>query len=209
MKKFTRLLIVPFLVFGTVFADDDLWESKGPHVRIKRNDQDGSFVVFERSKDDRRLVKTTKDQNKRIKMMATYFRNQKGFLSAGKIYDGQGTLLYRVKYGYDPETAQLIAEDMFDARVKNYYPAGVRGKDGGRVEMPVRRVYYFYDADGNQSKAISLVPNPGKTAEETFVKTRKNLDLYTEEKGFDSEKATNPLQNNPFEEERKKKTNSK
>ncbi len=204
MKKLTRLLIVPLLLCGNALADDDLWESKGPHVRIKRNDQDGSFVVFERSKDDRRLVKTTKDQNKQIKMMAKYFRNQKGFLSAGQIYDGQGTLLFRVKYGYDPETAQLIAEDMFDARVKNYYPPSVRDKDGNRVEMPVRRVYYFYDADGNQSKAISLVPNPGKTAQETFGKTRKTLDLYGEEKNFDSNTATNPLKNNPFEEERKK-----
>lgn len=205
MKKLTRTLIVSLLAFGTVFADDDLWEAKGPHVRIKRNDQDGSFVVFERSKDDRRLVKTTKDHNKKIKMMATYERNQKGFLNVGRIYDGQGTLLYRVKYGYDPETAQLIAEDMFDARVKNYYPASIRDEKGNRVEMPVRRVYYFYDADGNQSKAISLVPNPGKTAKETFVKSRKTLDLYGEEKNFNTNSATNPLKDNPFEVERKKK----
>ncbi len=209
MKKLIRSLIIPFLVLGTTLADDDLWESKGPHVRIKRNDQDGSFVVFERSKDDRRLVKTTKDHNRKIKMMAKYFRNPKGFLSAGHIFDGQGTLLFRVKYGYDPETAQLIAEDMFDARVKNYYPASVRDKDGNRVEMPVRRVYYFYDADGNQSKAISLVPNPGKTAQETFGKTRKTLDLYGEDKNFDTNSTTNPLRNNPFEEERKNGTRVK
>ena len=208
MKKLTRILLVPLLIFGTVFADDDLWEAKGPHVRIKRNDQDGSFVVFERSKDDRRLVKTTKDSNKKIKMRATYVRNLKGFLTTGKIHDGQGILLYRVKYGYDPETAQLIAEDMFDARVKNYYPASVRDTNGNRVEMPVRRVYYFYDADGNQSKAISLVPNPGKTAQETFGKTRKTLDLYGEEKNFNSNTATNPT-DNPFDAERKKKEKAK
>ncbi len=204
MKKLTRILIVPLLIIGTVFADEDLWEAKGPHVRIKRNDQDGSSVIFERSKDDRRLVKTTKDPNKRIKMVAKYFRNDKGFLSAGKIYDGQGTLLFRVKYGYDPETAQLIAEDTFDARVKNYYPASVRDKEGNRVEMPVRRVYYFYDADGNQSKSIALVPHPGKTAKEVFGKTRKTLDLYGEDKNFDGNSVTNPLKDNPFEEERKK-----
>jgi len=208
MKKLLCLAFVPLMIFGTASADNDLWESKGPHVRIKRNDQDGSFVVFERSKDDRRLVKTTKDQNRKIKMMAKYFRNQKGFLSAGQIYDGQGTLLYRVKYGYDPKTAQLIAEDMFDARVKNYYPASIRDANGNRVEMPVRRVYYFYDADGNQSKAISLVPNPGKTAQETFSKTKKKVDLYNEEQNFDSNNTTNPLKNNPFEEERKKAAKS-
>ncbi|MFT6240312.1 MAG: hypothetical protein ACI9NQ_001937 [Paracoccaceae bacterium] len=207
MKKLTRLLVLPLLTFGTVFADDDLWESKGPLVRIKKNDRDGSFVVFERSKDDRSLVKTTKDHNKKIKMMAKYERNQKGFLSVGRIYDGQGTLLYRVKYGYHPETAQLIAEDMFDARVKNYYPASLRDEHGNRVEMPVRRVYYFYDADGNQSKAISLVPNPGKTAEETFDRTRKELDLYGVDPKFHTDSATNP-NDNPFEAERKKKEKS-
>ena len=140
-------------------------------------------------------------------MMAKYERNQKGFLSVGRIYDGQGTLLYRVKYGYHPETAQLIAEDMFDARVKNYYPASLRDEHGDRVEMPVRRVYYFYDADGNQSKAISLVPNPGKTAEETFDRTRKELDLYGVDPKFHADSATNP-NDNPFEAERKKKEKS-
>jgi len=97
---------------------------------------------------------------------------------------------------------------MFDARVKNYYPASIRDANGNRVEMPVRRVYYFYDADGNQSKAISLVPNPGKTAQETFSKTKKKVDLYNEEQNFDSNNTTNPLKNNPFEEERKKAAKS-
>jgi hypothetical protein len=210
MKKlitvFTTALIV-ILCKPNCFAQEeaDLWESKGPHVRIKRNDQDGSYVVFERSPDDRRLVKTTKDQNDSVKMKATYLRNQKGFLTVGRIHDGQGIQIYRVQYGYDKETGLLVAENMYDARVKNYYPPAMRDENGQLVEMPVRRVYYFYDADGNQSKAISLVPNPGKTAQATFKKTKKPLDLFGQEKNFNTGSSTNPLKDNPFVEEKKTK----
>jgi len=204
MKKLITTFLATIVAFAPVHAEDDLWESKGPHVRIKRNDQNGSYIVFERSPDDRLLVKTTKDQNDKVKMVAKYRRNPKGFLSAGEIYDGQGTKIWRVTYGYHAETALLVAENMYDARVKNYYPPEIRDANGNRVEMPIRRVYYFYDADGNQSKAISLVPNPGKTAKDVFNKTKKPLDLFGEEKGFDVDTSTNPLKNNPFEEERKR-----
>ena len=204
MKKTTSLVIASFLALGPVLGDEDLWESKGPHVRIKKNVQDGSTVVFERSPDDRSLVKTTKDQNGRIKMKARYRRGPKGFLRNGQIYDGQGTLIYRVQYGYHPETGQLLAEQMFDARVMNFYPPAIQDAHGNRKEMPIRRVYYFYDSDGNQSKAISLVPNPGKTAQEAFHNTKEPLKLYGHEKDFVPKKATNPLLNNPFEDEQKK-----
>ena len=213
MKKAISILLVPLALAAGLRADDDLWESKGPHVRIKRNDQDGSFVVFERSPDDRRLVKTTKNQNGQVKMRATYKRNEKGYLTFGQIHDGQGTLIYRVQYGYDKETGRLIAEQMFDARVKNYYPlwytdpkTGERIKvvdpdTGKRMEMPVRRVYYFYDAEGNQSRALSLVPMDGPNAEETFRRTGKTLSLYGEEEGFDSSKSTRG-DLNPFDQEK-------
>lgn len=201
MKKAISILLGTFVSFAPLplHAEDDLWESKGPHVRIKRNDQDGSYVVFERSPDDRSLVKTTKNQNGDVKMRATYIRNPEGFLVSGQIHDGQGTLIYRVQYGYHVETGQLVAEQMYDARVKNYYPAEIRDpKTGKRVEMPVRRVYYYYDAEGNQSKAISLVPRSGKSAEEIFRKTKKPLALYGEEENFDPEtQSTRP--DSPFE----------
>jgi len=209
MKKLTRTLFVSLFVFGVVQADDDLWESKGPHVRIKRNDQNGSYIVFERSPDDRLLVKTTKDQNDKIKMQAKYRRNQKGFLSSGEIFDGQGTKIWRVKYGYHVKTALLVAEDMYDARVKNYYPPEIRDENGNRVEMPIRRVYYFYDADGNQSKAISLVPSPGKTARDVFNKTKDPLDLFGQDTKFEADTSTNPALNDPFDEEKKKKEEKK
>lgn len=201
MKKAISILFLALVAASDGRADDDLWESKGPHVRIKKNDQDGSHVVFERSPDDRRLVKTTKNENGEVKMRATYTRNEKGFLTYGQIHDGQGTLIYRVQYGYDRATGRLIAEQMFDARVKNYYPLPIKDDEGQLIEMPVRRVYYFYDAEGNQSKAMSLVPRDGATAEEAFRKTKKPLDLYGEEPGFNPEtQSTRP--DSPFEKEK-------
>ena len=174
-------------------ADEDLWEAKGPHVRIKRN-QDGSRVEFRRSPDDQKLVKTTKNENGVIRMSSVYFRNKKGFLTAGRIYDGLGNMMFRVRYGYDRESGQLIAEDMFDQRA----PLHRFDEGGKRVEIPVRRIYYFYDAQGNQSKAISLVAKKGKMANEVF-KDRKvgNKDLYEEEE-FDERNSTRP-DDNPFD----------
>lgn len=153
------------LLFGPGLQADtsDLWESKGPHVRIQRNNHDGSYVEFKRDPEDRKLIKTTRDQNGTVKMMATYFRNTKGFLTAGRVHDGHGTPLFRVRYGYSKENGLLIAEEMFDARAKRFFP-------GTRKEMPLRRIYYFYDAQGNQAKAISLVPHKGKMAQEIFKK---------------------------------------
>ncbi len=196
MKKLLYSSLLALLAMPLLHAEDDndLWESKGPHVRIKRNDHDGTHVVFKRTPDDAKLVKTTKDNNGTIRMTAVYYRNDKGFLTAGRIFDGTGHKMYRVRYGYDKKTGLLVAEDMFDARVK-FERFDANGK---RKEMPVRRIYYFYDAQGNQSKAISLVAKKGQSAEEAFGD--KN---YVEEK-FDPKNATRP-DNNPFDQEKKKK----
>lgn len=202
MKKITSLLIVLIIFPFTALGDDDLWESKGPHVRIKRNDQDGSYIVFERTPDDRRLVKTMMNQNDQVEMKAVYYRNPRGFLTTGRIHDGRGTLIFRVVYGYDKQTGLLVAEDMFDARVKRFYPPTVRDDKGERVEMPIRRVYYFYDADGNQAKAMSLVPRAGKTAEEIFTKSGDRLDLYGEDATFSADQSTAPTKDNPFEDDK-------
>ncbi|MDA7517890.1 hypothetical protein N9F37_00525 [bacterium] len=200
MKKIISILALVLLILPLHSKDEDLWTSKGPHVRIKRNNFDGSHVVFKRTPDDKKLVKTTKDKNNNVTMTATYFRNDRGFLTAGRIYDGQGDPLFRVRYGYDKKTGYLVAEDMFDSRVKFERPTA----DGKMEEMPVRRIYYWYDEDGNQSKAISLVAKKGQMAKDVFPgKGDDTKDLYKEEK-FDPTKATNPLIDNPFEEEKKK-----
>lgn len=195
-------------LFGQSKSDQDLWESKGPHVRIKRSDEDGSYVVFKRTPDDQKLMKTTHDINDVIQMRALYYRNKKGFLTLGRIFDGQGNQLFRVRYGYDKTTGLLVAEDVFDERAKFYYPDKVDAQ-GNLVEMPKRRIYYFYDADGNQSKAIALVPHKGAKAEDVFKgKKKSEFDGFDEDKNFDIEKnSTRP--NSPFEADRRKRLQNK
>jgi hypothetical protein len=198
MKKLTIFFGTLLLLLAPTQADQDLWESKGPHVRIKRNSFDGSYVEFERSPDDRKLKKVTKDKDDNVMMTAVYYRNPKGFLTLGEIYDGQGTQLFRVRYGYDKNTGYLVAEDMFDSRVKFQRP----DPNGQMKEFPVRRIYYWYDDEGNQSKAIALVPKKGKRAEEVFKrKDWKENDLYNQEK-FDPNNSTAP--EDPFEKGKKK-----
>lgn len=197
MKKLLTSLLTSTLLISVGQAELDLLENKGPHVRIMRNNFDGSLIEFSRTPDSRQLLKKTKDKDGNIMMTARYFRNPKGFLTAGNIYDGQGVLLYRVRYGYDKETGYLRAEDMFDARVKFQRPV-----NGKMKEFPVRRIYYWYDDEGNESKAIALVPKKGKAAEEVFKKKKFNEDeLYTKEKDFDSSKSFRPQ--DPFKDEEK------
>jgi hypothetical protein len=198
MKKALTLLAFSLFISPSFSREEDLWESKGAHVRIKRNSFDGSHVVFKRRPDDKTLTKTTKDKDNNITMTAVYYRNDRGFLTAGRIYDGQGVMLFRVNYGYHKVTGYLVAEDMYETRVK----FEIATADGKMVERPVRRIYYFYDEDVNQSKAISLVAKKGQMAEDVFPnKNPKDADLYNEEK-FDPSKSFRP--DNPFDEEKKK-----
>lgn len=197
MKKLITSLLASITLVSISTAELELLENKGPHVRIMRNNFDGSLIEFSRTPDSRQLLKKTKDKDGNIMMTARYFRNPKGFLTAGEIYDGQGVLLYRVRYGYDKTTGYLRAEDMFDARAKFQRPV-----NGEMKELPVRRIYYWYDDEGNESKAIALVPKKGKAAEEVFKKKRfKEEDLYNEEK-FDPNKSFRPQ--DPFKDNNKK-----
>ncbi len=201
MKKILTLLALGLLAVPVHSKEDDLWEAKGPHVRIKRNNFDGSHVVFKRTPDDKKLVKTTKDKHDNVTMTAVYQRNDRGFLTAGRIYDGQGVALYRVRYGYNKNTGYLVAEDMFDSRIKFERPLA----DGTMKEMPVRRIYYWYDEDGNQSKAISLVAKKGQLAKNVFPEKGQKEDEFYDEEKFDPSKSFRPDVDNPFEQEKKTK----
>lgn len=198
MKKLIISLATVACLIPTCFADQDLWESKGPHVRIKRNNFDGTREEFKRTPDDKKLVKTTKDKDGNIVMTAIYFRNDKGFLTAGHIRDGQGTQLYRVRYGYDKNTGYLVAEDVFDSQTKFERP----GPDGKMKEFPVRRIYYWYDDEGNKSKAIALVPKKGQHADELFKNKRRKENDYYKQEEFDPSNSTAP--EDPFAKEKKK-----
>lgn len=144
---------------GKPFDYKGEWEEVGPNVRIMRHD-DGSRTEFRRSPDDRTLTKKTTGTNGIIMMTAVYRMDSNGNPRGCAIFDGKGTKLYIVSYGYHTTTGQLVAEDMFDAR------AHFLDKKGR--ELPVRRLYYSYDAQGNRSKAQAINPIPGKTAEEVF-----------------------------------------
>ena len=67
-------------------------------------------------------------------------------------------------------SGRLVAEDMFDAREKRIKV--VNGSDGKakEVEVPVRRLYHRYDAQGRPAKPIVFCSPPGKRAEELFGK---------------------------------------
>lgn len=196
MKKLLTSFIASVALVSIGHGNLELLENKGPHVRIMRNNFDGSLIEFSRTPDSRQLLKKTKDKDGNIMMTARYFRNPKGFLTAGEIYDGQGVLLYRVRYGYDKKTGFLRAEDMFDARVKFQRPI-----NGEMKELPVRRIYYWYNDEGEESKAIALVPKKGKAAEDLFKNKNVAEDkIYVEEK-FDPSKSFRPQ--DPFQNEKK------
>jgi hypothetical protein len=137
------------------------WEKDGPNVRIKRH-QDGSRTVFRRSPDDRTLVKRTFGPNGAEKMIVVYIINPQGNPLSCKIWDGRKNLLYKVSYGYNKSTGRLEAERMFDAR------AFRRDPKNPSKEMPVRVMYYNYDAQGNPTRPEVYTFQKGLKAEEVF-----------------------------------------
>ena len=77
-----------------------------------------------------------------------YRRNKFGKLYSGHIFDGQRTMLFRIVYGYDKATGRLVAENMFDARVKRTSP------NGPDREKPIRAIRYTYDHKDQRSKPL-------------------------------------------------------
>jgi len=146
------------------------------NVRIMRN-EDGSFTEFKRSADDLVIERRTYGERKGgngervLRMSIIYRKDIHGKLRSGRIYDGTGKVLYRVVYGYRKSDGKLAAEDMFDARVKQ--TRVVRNPKTGKLEakeIPVRRLYYRYDAQGRPSKPVVFCGPRGKKAEELFGK---------------------------------------
>lgn len=156
------------------------WESDGPFVRIQRG-EDGSRTEFKREPNNRVLTKRTFSAGGSLEVRTEYRMDEHGNPRSCRIFDGQGNELFKVRYGYDRTTGQLMEEQMFSSQVKNINPAD-------KQEMPVRRFIYSYDANGQRSKPIAIVLIAGKYAE----------DLYG---------APSALTVNPFEKEMKKTAN--
>lgn len=175
LAKLLTFFYVLGLSLSGLHAEKPDWESPDMFTRIKRHD-DGSRTVFRRSANSKELTKINYSAAGKVNIKSIYKMGRHGNPRHCRIVRGNGTTLFKVRYGYDQNTGRLVAEDMFDARVKRIDPKS--GK-----EMPVRRIYYTYDAHGNQSKPMSFVFIKGKTAEEVF--------------GHDKEHTTYPHEN-PF-----------
>ncbi|MCX6845012.1 MAG: hypothetical protein NTU84_00345 [Verrucomicrobia bacterium] len=149
----------------------------GPNVRVMRHD-DGSRTLFTRTPDNRSLTKKKFNANGVLVMMTNYRMDSNSNPVSCKIYDGANNLLYKVSYGYRKSDGQLVEERMFDARTKRLDP-------NTSVEMPVQRVCYVYDAQGNRSAPIVYNLLPGKTFEEVFGVKSSALDVnpFKEESG--------------------------
>jgi hypothetical protein len=139
----------------------------GPYVR-KMQHEDGSKSVFIRSPDNLTLTKKTYSPNGPLTMRTVYRMDAAGNPRGCKIFDGQGTELYKVSYGYHKVTGLLVSELMFDSRVK-------RMKDA--KEIPVQQVRYIYDAEGKRSAPIVFNILPGKKFEDVFGKKSAALEV--------------------------------
>jgi len=141
----------------------------GPNVRVMRH-EDGSRTLFTRTPDNRSLTKKKFNANGVLVMLTNYRMDSNSNPVSCKIYDGTNNLLYKVSYGYRKSDGQLVEERMFDARTK-------RADPNSGVEMPVQRVCYVYDAQGNRSAPIVYNLLPGKTFEEVFGVKSSALDV--------------------------------
>lgn len=144
-------------------VDKEVWEEVSHNVRIMRH-RDGTNTEYRRSNDEKTLVKrrlsNVKGGRNSIISTTIYRMDSRGNPITCKIFDGKENLLYKVAYGYHRATGRLVAEDMFDARKPK---TDERGK-----EIPVRRMYWFYDGTGSVSKAFSFVFREGGYAEELY-----------------------------------------
>lgn len=169
MRKTWRFLFAAAAVFSLAVAGakaqhvEDLRvgeEVDGPHVRVLRG-EDGSRTVFKRTPDNRTLTKRMFSAQGSLVLITIYRMDTQGNPRSCKIYDGKNTELFKVRYGYDRDTGQLMEEQMFDSRVRHLNP-------GDGSEMPVRRFIYTYDANGQRSKPVAIVLTPGRTADELY-----------------------------------------
>ena len=157
--------------------------SKNKHLaRITRN-RDGSVTEFKRDPGNTTLVKRTyveKENGEQVTRSKTVYRRDKfGNLRSGIIYDGRNNKLFRIVYGYHADTGRLIAENMYDARVKRTSPLDPN------KEEPVRATRYSYDTRGNRSAPIVFTSQAGRTSDELM-------------KWLDRNKPASDVDNDPF-----------
>jgi hypothetical protein len=171
------LAVISALCLCMQVRANELEAVDGPNVRVMRH-EDGSRTLFTRTPDNRSLTKKKLNANGVLVMMTNYRMDSNSNPVSCKIYDGLNNLLFKVSYGYRKSDGQLVEERMFDARNKRVDP-------NTGTEMPIQRVCYVYDAQGNRSAPIVYNLLPGKTFEEVFGVKSSALDVnpFKEESG--------------------------
>lgn len=184
LKRLT--LILGLIVSPLVTAQIPGIDIDGPFVRVKRN-EDGTKTVFERGNDRKTLTKKTYNAQKNVTMTTVYRLDPRGNPLKCDIFDGAGNKLYKTSFGYSkrpgPTFGKLVSELLYDTRVKRFFDTP--DKNGKRVEMPVHRFIYSYNADGSANLPVGMTLIKGKTAEEVFgveVETNALPDLEEYEK---------------------------
>jgi hypothetical protein len=144
------------------------FEAEGPNVRVMRH-TDGATTRFTRTSDNRTLTKRKLSANGVLTMLTIYRMDEHGNPVGCQIFDGNNQRLFKVSYGYRKADGQLVEERMFDARV-------IRRDPHTGQEMPVQRICYVFDAQGNRSAPIVINLLPGKKFEEVFGVPSSALD---------------------------------
>jgi len=158
------VLALVFAAAGICSAADKGFDAvDGPNVRVMRQD-DGSKTVFERSPDNLTLTTRNFTANGVLQLRTVYKMDKNINPTSCKIFDGQNQELFKVSYGYRKSDGQLVAERMFDSRVKRVDPRNPS------EEIPVRFLVYTYDSNGKRSAPISYTSVKGGKADEIFGK---------------------------------------
>lgn len=162
MKRVTtcKLAVCTVFCLTAVSHAQEEMEAIGLNVR-KMQHKDGSTSELTRSPDRKTITKKTRSGNGVLTMTTTYKMDDNANPLGCKIRDGQNNELFKVSYGYHKVTGLLVEELMFDSRVKRL------NKDTGK-EMPIQRLAYIYDAEGNRSAPMVFNFLPGPKFEEVF-----------------------------------------
>jgi len=186
--KLRTLLLFTICALPTLLSAQSKFVKQGKLARISKN-RDGSVTEFLRNPKNTVLEKRTyseKANGEKVLRNRTYYRRDKfGNLRSGQIFDGQRVQLFRIIYGYDKHTGRLVAENMYDARVKRTDP------NDPKKEQVLRALRYSYDAQGNRSQPMIFTSPKGPTSQELLEWLKKNkLDRGTLPE-------TDPFRNDP------------
>lgn len=154
---------------------EDINSVDGPNVRVKRHDDKsgnpGGKDVYTKSPDGKVVTKKTYTAAGRLMLTTVYRTRDNGDLAGSKIYDGRGTELYKVSYGYEKKYGQLVREEMYDSRVRRVW------KNNPSKEMPVQVVEYLVDAEGKVSgKPVIRNYMEGNTFERDYGQSTSAMD---------------------------------